>query len=868
MGRPRRDRVALSVGIEGIAVRAAGPRVPNAMALPGLVVFGLTVVAPLCALAWTLRGGSGTNDDSAASGISPAVYWQTLAWAGSIAVASCAVGWHPGRALRRAPVWIWGIVAGAAMLPSYALFFCGWRVLRPGHFIADWAMRGGWTPEFRGSILWLALVGSSWPLCALLVGSQRSDRESMERTLGQLEPRRWHDALACAWRGDRWILVLALGSIGAFLVGESAAFDAAQVVTWAAEVRSMDASGMGASAVLRASAWPLAGACALSLVIAIGIRHAVVNGPECADAMERLRGRSRPWWRTSGTIVALTLIGVGSLLPIIVLGFDESTRASGRTFVALHGRASLTTLGGACVAGILGAFMALSAAVLTIERRTATMTALLAIGLAALVMPSTILALAQAALWRSHGTVAWVYDSWIVVPMAHAGRYAAVAVAIGLLSGASLPREWVDSFVVHGSSSRTLALMAWPRLRGSMVAGFLSVFALSVAETSIAARLQPPGADWLAAMLLNAIHYQDAAAVVAALPWMAVLVMVCGGLASFVVIDRTESPSLRQFGGRSASILLVALASIVVFGCGNGSVTGVAGSPNAVEPLPVDLVIGRAGHTEGRFATPRAMAIEPTTGCVFVIDKDARVQRFAASGAFETQWRMPKFDRGKPTGISVSLDGRIFVADTHENRVAIFSRDGEWLGSFGSYGTEPGQFVYPCDIAFGDGGEIFVSEYGGNDRVQVFDRDGQFLRQFGRPGRGPGEFARPQSIALSMDGQELFVADSCNHRIQVFSKEGALKRTLGRAGSERGDLAYPYGVHPLNDESILVAEFGSCRIQRLDAHDGSSRGAWGGGGVEPGRLNAPWAVATYAGRVFVLDSGNARVQSMPTHALR
>ena len=62
----------------------------------------------------------------------------------------------------------------------------------------------------------------------------------------------------------------------------------------------------------------------------------------------------------------------------------------------------------------------------------------------------------------------------------------------------------------------------------------------------------------------------------------------------------------------------------------------------------------------------------------------------------------------KPVGLSVHPDGRVFVADTHYNRVLVFDRDGKELARFGGYGKEPGHFIYPTDIAFGNDGRIYV----------------------------------------------------------------------------------------------------------------------------------------------------------------
>ena len=198
----------------------------------------------------------------------------------------------------------------------------------------------------------------------------------------------------------------------------------------------------------------------------------------------------------------------------------------------------------------------------------------------------------------------------------------------------------------------------------------------------------------------------------------------------------------------------------------------------------------------------------------------------------------------------------MLVPDTHYHRVVAFDREGRERLRFGSYGTEPGRFIYPTDVLRLEDGTLLVSEYGGADRVQAFSPQGEFL--FGFDGSETGErFRRPQSMAVR-EG-ELFIADSGNHRIVVTDLRGNLRRVLGGLGREPGRLAYPYGLAFDDDGTLLVTEFGNNRVQRLDPRDGTSLGTWGGFGDSPGRLKYPWAVDVRDGVVAVLDSGNDRL---------
>ena len=65
--------------------------------------------------------------------------------------------------------------------------------------------------------------------------------------------------------------------------------------------------------------------------------------------------------------------------------------------------------------------------------------------------------------------------------------------------------------------------------------------------------------------------------------------------------------------------------------------------------------------------------------------------------------------------------------------------------------------------------EIFMVDTA-NHRVQVFSVEGHLLREWGTCGTSPGQFKIPWGIAVSKD--IIYVVDSGTSRIQAFSKSG------------------------------------------------------------------------------------------------
>ena len=276
------------------------------------------------------------------------------------------------------------------------------------------------------------------------------------------------------------------------------------------------------------------------------------------------------------------------------------------------------------------------------------------------------------------------------------------------------------------------------------------------------------------------------------------------------------------------------------------------------EGAGVQLVMGRTGFGPREFSYPRA-AVFDGQGRLYVVDKAARVQCFTPDGEFVLDWRMPEWNAGKPTGLGVGPDGRVYAADTHYSRVMIFEPDGRLVGQFGTRGEAPGQFLLPTDVAVDEDGCIYVSEYGGNDRISKFGRDLEYQFSFGRPGAGPGEFQRPESLLLDEDGT-LWVADACNHRICRFTRDGEFLGAFGESGTGLGQLRFPYGIDRLSDGTLVVCEYGNNRVQRFD-RTGHSLGVWGRAGRRVGELAYPWALAVGPNnRMYVVDSGNNRLQ--------
>ena len=187
--------------------------------------------------------------------------------------------------------------------------------------------------------------------------------------------------------------------------------------------------------------------------------------------------------------------------------------------------------------------------------------------------------------------------------------------------------------------------------------------------------------------------------------------------------------------------------------------------------------VGSKGRNPLQFDQPIDIAVNPNTGKIYVVEStNHRVQVLNSDLTFSFIFGRRGSGKGQlsyPWGIACDSAGKsVYVADTYNRRIQVFTAEGKFSRMFGrrddatSKGGMRGDLELPIGVAVDADDRVYVSE-NRTDCVSVFTSEGHFLTSFGSWGKGPGRFHRPRGLAVD-DSGVVYVCDYENNHIILY----------------------------------------------------------------------------------------------------
>jgi DNA-binding beta-propeller fold protein YncE len=160
----------------------------------------------------------------------------------------------------------------------------------------------------------------------------------------------------------------------------------------------------------------------------------------------------------------------------------------------------------------------------------------------------------------------------------------------------------------------------------------------------------------------------------------------------------------------------------------------------------------------------------------------------------------------RPKGIAVTPSGLVYVVDTGDNKLKVYSPSGDSLKEIGGSGWGQLEFDQPYDVAVGAGLDFYVADYG-NHRIQRFDKDLNYISTlYTRDSDDPSQrFGYPTSVAVSRLG-DLFLLDGEDIRVVKVNTFSTIERTFGGIEAGKGQLRNPRKVRVTNEDLVCVLD--------------------------------------------------------------
>jgi DNA-binding beta-propeller fold protein YncE len=218
---------------------------------------------------------------------------------------------------------------------------------------------------------------------------------------------------------------------------------------------------------------------------------------------------------------------------------------------------------------------------------------------------------------------------------------------------------------------------------------------------------------------------------------------------------------------------------------------------------------GGFGWEEGQFNRPTFITTDNGLNIYVADTQNKRIQRFDRNLNFistiriEASENFPGF--GLLEGVAVTSAGELLLSDIEDDYVIKLDNFYAYSRTFGGFGYGVGSLRDPLGISVDRKGNVYVAD-SQNDRVAIYDLFGNFLKSLGET-----TLRKPGGVTVGEDGL-IYVANTEKNSIAIFDPEGTVVLEYGTWGSGMGNFSKPTDLKLGRDNKLSVVDSGNNRI--------------------------------------------------------
>jgi hypothetical protein len=175
-------------------------------------------------------------------------------------------------------------------------------------------------------------------------------------------------------------------------------------------------------------------------------------------------------------------------------------------------------------------------------------------------------------------------------------------------------------------------------------------------------------------------------------------------------------------------------------------------------------------------------------------------------------------DFGQASVLAFLPNGDFLLGDGYQNgRIVRYDANGELVSEFGSVGTGPGQFDLIHGVGVDRDHRLYVSDRD-NNRIQVFTEDGEFIEEW-------PDITGPTGLHID-ENENVWVISTTLNQILKYSKHGELLYGFGAycctRGGFVGGLSRPHQMAVDQEGNVYIANYDGGFVSKYTPKPGAA----------------------------------------------